>query len=41
VHAGIADFVDALPGSEFLELDLGGQDSNFVIVEQREKRDVF
>ncbi len=41
MHAGIADFVDALPRSEGFELDLGGQNSKFIVVEQGKKRDVF
>jgi hypothetical protein len=41
VLAGVTDLVDTLPGSEFLQLDLGGQNCEFVIVEQSKKRDVF
>ena len=40
VLAGIADLVDALAGGELFQLDLGGQNRNFVIVEQGKERDV-
>ena len=39
--SGVSYFVDALAGREVSQLDLSGQDSSFILVEQREERDVF
>ena len=41
VLAGITYLVDALPWSKGFETDLGGQDGNFIIVEQGKERYVF
>jgi hypothetical protein len=41
VLAGITYFVDALPWNKCSEIDLGGQDGNFIIVEQGKERDMF
>ena len=41
VFAGIAYFVDPLPRNKCSKVDLGGQDGNFIIVEQGKQRDVF
>ena len=40
MSAGVADFVDALAGGEGFELDLGGEDGGFVVVEKLKERDV-
>ncbi len=37
---GVAGFVDALLGGEGAELNLGGEDAEFVVVEETEERDL-
>ncbi len=39
-NAVLACFVNALAGSKFAELDVRGEDVEFIVVEQREERDV-
>jgi hypothetical protein len=38
--ARIAQLIDSLPGSELLDLNLGGQNGGFFVVEQSEERNV-
>ncbi len=37
----VADFIDSLPNGERSQLDLAGQNSALIIIEQSEKRDIF
>ncbi len=41
VFAGLSHLVDALAGSELLQLDLRGQYSQLIVVQQSEQRDLF
>jgi hypothetical protein len=41
VHARVANLVNALAGSERLQVDLGSQDGYLIIVKQRKKRNMF
>jgi hypothetical protein len=38
--AVFAGFIDALAGCEFAQFDLGGENAEFVVIEQGEERDV-
>jgi hypothetical protein len=41
VHTRVAHLVNALAGSERLQVDLGGKDRSLIIVKQGKKGDMF